>query len=465
VAILNAACWSLITPPFQTPDEPSHFAYTQALVETGALPNGIPEFFSAAENIALRDLQQTVVRYSPQNHTIFTTAEQRQLQSDLALPLPRASSNAGVATSEPPLYYTLEAVPYYVGANGTILDRLALMRLFSALLTGLTALFVFLFVRETLPGTPWAWTVGGLGVAFAPLVGLMGGSFNSDVLLYTVAAALFYCLARGFRRGLTPGLASLTGAAIAIGLTTKLNFIGLVPGAILGLVVLAVRARGAGRARAYRSLGLGLLSAASLPGTYVAVNLLTGRDAYGTLSRNLTSTTGRSLTSELSYIWQFYLPRLPGMHSYFPGIFTPVKFWINGFVGLYGWVDTVFPAWVYRIALIPVGILTILFVAGLLANRASLRGRISELCVYGVMGIGLAALVGASDYLEYPLSTGSYVQPRYLLPLLALYGVALAVAARGAGRRWGPVVGAAIVVLFIAHDIFSQLLEISRFYG
>jgi Predicted membrane protein (DUF2142) len=467
VALLNAACWSLISPPFQSPDEPSHYAYTQALAETGSLPSTPFEYFSPAENITLRDLQQTQIRYSPQNHTIFTAAEQRQLQSDLALPLSRVSSAAGVATSEPPLYYALELIPYYAGSGGTVLDRLALMRLLSVLTAGLTTFFVFMFVRETLPGTPWAWTVGGLGVAFAPLLGLMGGSVNSDTLLYTVSAALFYCLARGFRRGLTPKLAVLTGAAIAIGLTTKLNFIGLLPGAVLGLVVLTVRARRRGeRGRAYRSLGLGLLTAASLPGVYVATNLLTGRAAYGTLSNSVASTTGKSsLLSELSYIWQFYLPRLPGMHSYFPGIFTPVKFWINGFVGLYGWVDTVFPAWVYKVALVPVGLLAILFVSGLLKSRSSFRGRLSELSVYGVMLIGLGSLVGASDYLEYPLASGSYVQPRYLLPVLALYGAALAVTARGAGRRWGPVVGAAIVVLFIAHDVFSQLIEISRFYG
>jgi 4-amino-4-deoxy-L-arabinose transferase-like glycosyltransferase len=411
------------------------------------------------------DLQQTQVRYSPENHTIFTAAEQRQLQADLARPLSRVSSAAGVAASEPPLYYALQAVPYYAGSSGTVLDRLELMRLFSALTAGLTAFFVFLFVRETLPGAPWAWTVGGLGVAFAPLLGLMGGSVNSDALLYTASAALFYCMARGFRRGLTPGLAALTGAAIAVGLTTKLNFLGLLPGAILGLIVLTVRARRGSRRRAYGSLALGLAVAASLPGAYVATNLLTGRSAYGTLSNNVASTAARSLSSELSYIWQFYLPRLPGMHSYFPGIFTPVKFWVNGFVGLYGWVDTVFPAWVYRAALVPIGLLVVLFLSGLFLNRSSLRGRLSELVVYGVMTVGLASLVGASDYLEYPLSTGSYVQPRYLLPLLALYGAGLAVAARGAGRRWGPVVGAAIVVLFIAHDLFSQLLEISRFYG
>jgi hypothetical protein len=41
----------------------------------------------------------------------------------------------------------------------------------------------------------------------------------------------------------------------------------------------------------------------------------------------------------------------------------------------------------------------------------------------------------------------------------------LALAARGAGRRWGPVVGALIVVAILAHDIFSQLLVVSRFYS
>jgi 4-amino-4-deoxy-L-arabinose transferase-like glycosyltransferase len=465
VAGLNAACWSLITPPFQTPDEPSHYAYTQDLLETGGLPSSPLEEFSTSEGVALRDLHQPQVRYNPQNHTIFTAAAQHQLEVDLARPFSSVSHSAGVATAEPPLYYALEAIPYYVGSGGTVLDRLALMRLLSSLMAALTAFFVFLFVRETLPGAPWAWTVGGLGAAFAPLLGLMGGSVNPDSLLFAISAALLYLLARGFRRGFTPGLAALSGAAIAIGVITKLSFAGLLPGALLGLVVLTVRARRTSRGAAYRSLALALTIAASLPSIYVVTNLLTGRAAYGTLTSNVTSTTGRSLASELSYIWQFYLPRLPGMHSYFPGILTPVKFWIDGFVGLYGWVDTVFPAWVYELALVPIGLIGVLLLSGIFQGRLSLRSRLSELCVYGTMAIGLASVVGASDYLEYPLSTGSYAQPRYLMPLLALYGAALAVAARGAGRRWGPVVGAAIVIGLIAHDLFSGLLEISRFYG
>ena len=36
IAVLNFACWALITPSFQAPDEVDHFAYTQSLVERAA---------------------------------------------------------------------------------------------------------------------------------------------------------------------------------------------------------------------------------------------------------------------------------------------------------------------------------------------------------------------------------------------------------------------------------------------
>jgi hypothetical protein len=44
-------------------------------------------------------------------------------------------------------------------------------------------------------------------------------------------------------------------------------------------------------------------------------------------------------------------------------------------------------------------------------------------------------------------------------------GAALALSARGAGRRWGPAAGVLIVVLILGWNILSQLQVISRFYG
>jgi hypothetical protein len=75
------------------------------------------------------------------------------------------------------------------------------------------------------------------------------------------------------------------------------------------------------------------------------------------------------------------------------------------------------------------------------------------------------ALIGADSNLHRSVEGSGYAQPRYLMPLLPLAGVVLALAARAAGKRWGPAVGALIVVLFLAQDIFSQLLVVSRFYG
>jgi Predicted membrane protein (DUF2142) len=465
IACLNAASWSVITPPFQVPDEPSHFAYVQRLAETASLPTGGGESFPSAEQAALNDLGNGGVRERPASGTIATEAAQRKLEHDLALPYSRkGSGEAGVAASEPPLYYALETIPYGLASGGTILDRLELMRLLSALMGGLTALFVFLFLREALPGAPWAWTVGGLGVALTPLLGMMSGAVNPDALLFPISAALFYCLARGFRRGITPPLAIAIGALLAAGFMTKLNFLGLLPGAVLGLLALCIRKASTSRRTAYRCLGLALAVAASPMLLYIAINLLTGRPSIGTVSAAIAINGKRgSILKELSYIWQFYLPRLPGMRSYFRGFPTTRVYWFEGLVGLYGWLDTTFPRWVYNAAVVPAVLIAVLFARALFTCRNALRNRLLEVLVYFAMSLGVLLIIGADDYLHR--IPGEYAEPRYLLPMLALWGAVLALAARGAGRRWGPVAGALIVTLMLAHNMFSELLVISRYYG
>lgn len=466
VAVINAACWSLITPPFQVPDEPSHFAYTQSLVENLRLPTSHLATYSPEEVAVLVDLHHQEVKGSPETHTIFSAQQQRQLDGVLGQHLSRSPEGVGGSATYPPLYYALEAVPYVLSSAGTLLDQLELMRLFSALMAGITAFFAFLFVAEALPSVRWTWTVGGLGVAVAPLLGFMSGAVNPDAMLFAVSAAIFYCLARGFRRGLTQELGAVTGALTAVGLLTKPNFVGMVPGILLALIVLAVRASRARGARAGALFfAVAVVIAASPVCVYVLANLLSGRPALGVLSATLSSGTGSgSLLDKASYIWQFYLPRLPGMHDYFPGLFTLRQLWFDRSVGLYGWLDTTFPFWVDTLALIPAGLIGLLCVRSLLENRAQVRRRLAELAVYVAVGAGLLVLIGATSYLDAGGEGLSTAEPRYLAPLLPLVAAALALAARGAGRRWGPSVGAVIIVLFLAHDIFSQLLVVGRYY-
>jgi hypothetical protein len=201
VATLNAACWSVVTPPFQVTDEEAHFAYVKQLAETGELPRSVAGQISPEESTVLLGIHFFQVGGEPGPHTIASQAEQNQLQLDLerAASFPRDGSiSAGVATSQPPLYYALESIPYLIARGGTVLDRLQLMRLLSAMMAGFTALFAFLFAREALPHHPWAWTTAGMGVAVNPLLVSMSGAVNPDSMLFAVSGALFFCLARGF---------------------------------------------------------------------------------------------------------------------------------------------------------------------------------------------------------------------------------------------------------------------------
>jgi 4-amino-4-deoxy-L-arabinose transferase-like glycosyltransferase len=468
IAFLNATCWAFITPLFQVDDEPDHFAAVQQIAETQTLPRPVRGAeYSAEETTAMTGLNYRALRFEAAAHAIVRRSEQQMLQQELAAhPSRVGGGDAGVADSEPPLYYLLQTIPYELGSGRTILVRMQLMRLLSALMAGCSALFIFLFLRELLPRASWAWTVGGLSAAFAPLLGFISGAINPEAMLTAVSAMAFFCLARGFRRGLSPGLACAIGAVMAVGLLTKLNFVALVPGMVLGIVILAARAARTSRREALRSLALALLIAFSPAIIYTLVKLNTSQDEVERFSDSLNATNGNgSLWDQFSYIWQSYLPRLPGMANDFPGAFIPREVWFNDVVGLYGWENISFPDWVQHAAVWPVIALVALSLRALVAGRRALWSRGPELVVYLLMGLGVLVLLGATAFSSFPQVTLGFRAPRYLLPLLPLACAGLALAARGAGKRWGPVVGTLIVVLLIGHDLFSQLLAIGHYYG
>ena len=468
VAILNGFSWSIITPPFEVTDETSHFAYVKQIAEAHSLPHSHALEFSPEEERALIDLHEFPAAILPPGGGISSQAQQHKLERDLteAAQQPREGSNAaGVATSQPPLYYLLEAIPYSIGSGASLLTRLELMRLFSALFAGITALFAFLFAREALPARKAAWTAGGLSVAFTPLLASISGGVNPDSLLFAVSAALFWALAHAFRRELTYRMAIVIGVIIAVGLVTKLNFVGLFPGAIVGLGVLALRAsRSHSRSYARRVFALGVGIAISPALLYGLINLASAEPTFGLVSSAASAATHHgSIFSKISFVWQVYLPRLPGMKPAYPGVFMARQIWFDGFVGQYGWIETAFPEWVYEVALV-FGVAGLAAcVRTLIVVRSTVRKRLAEIGVYALMSVGLLILIAAASYIN--AATESFNEARYLLPLLALFAAGVGLAIRAAGRRWEAVLGTTVVLVMLADNIFSQLLVVGRFYG
>src|SRR5207248_10754972 len=129
-----------------------------------------------------------------------------------------------------------------------------------------------------------------------------------------------------------------------------------------------------------------------------------------------------------------------------------------GLIGRFGWIDYSFPGWVYPLGLKVILLVVALTVASLVRWRRRLWARRAELAVYVVATICMAAAIAHADWNAFISGSPRFDQTRYLFPLLALYGAIIALAARLGGRRLGPVIGAAIVVVAIFHDVFAQLL-------
>ena len=470
VAMLNAVVWAMLTPPFHVPDEPQHVAYAQYFAETGKLPRPVQgTVFSNEEAAAADAVGMNSVIGNRGGRPPWTEAQEDGLRASLARPLSRVSQggNSNV-TNNPPLYYFAEAIPYKLASSGDFFARLFWMRLLSALLAGVTVLFVFLFLRELLPAAPWAWTVGALAVAFQPTFGFISGGVNNDSLFFTAAAATFFLLARAFRRGLTPRLGLALGVAVAVGVLGKATMVGLLPGVALGLAALAWRAGPERRGAALRGAAVAVAAVAVPVAAYMLANRLAwDRPLWSGAGTASTTGSGHpsSTSGLLSYAWQFYLPRLPFMSAFKPTGYPVWEVWFKGFIGRFGWLDYGFRQWVYWLAL---GIwVPMLALAGaaLYRARAVLRARWPEAATYAGMTVGLLVLIVIAGYRGRIDSQTVFEQARYLLPLLCLYAGVVALAARGAGRRLAPAAGGVLVGLAMGHGLFAMLLTVSRFYG
>jgi Predicted membrane protein (DUF2142) len=467
VAVANAGAWALLTPVFLVPDEISHVAYVQQIAETGrppvprAHPVASPELQTAMEAVRSGTTRLTVWRAKP-----WTAAEQERIDRLLDAPLQRVGNgSAGDVDPEPPLYYALQALPYHAGSSGTLVTRVVLMRLLSALLAGATALLAYLFVRECLPSRPWTWTVGGLVVACVPMFGYVSGGVNPDALLFPLSGALFLCIARAFRHGLTLRLALAAGGVIALGLLTKLNFYGLLPGAVIALVLAARRDERRWSLRTLRLPGVALAVGVAP----FALMLLLDATVWDRSMVLLDSTSKADadhggLLEQLSFVWQVYLPRLPGQQAAFEGVATYEAWW-KSFFGKFGGLDVYFPRWAYRVGLAAFVVLLALAARTLARDRHVLRARRAELIGYGLIVASLLTLIALVALRGWAPAIGAAAQGRYLLPLLPLLAGVVALAVRGAGARFGRPLGALVVVAALAWSVFGQLVVVGAFYA
>ena len=469
VAFANAVIWSLVMPAFNPPDEGSHYAYVESLVKlhrrpytNPALPGGS---FSANEELAIEYTALGIVQ-QPQAKPPWTKfAHDEWAAASKTIEQVRPGLIGGgynTTASYSPFYYALEMGPYAAGESLDVFGRLWLMRLLSALLAAATAGCVFLFAREMLPTAPWAGVVAGLSVAFQPMFAEIGGAVNNDNLLFLFASLELYLLARALCRGITFRGALAVGAVLGAGIVAKPAMYALAP--IAFAVVIFVLARDRPRRGTASASAVGLLTAfgALLLVDYLAFSGGSDASALGA-GGGIPGGHGFHVREFLSYLWQWYLPKLPFMHDFAAGL--PVyDVYFKGFWAAFGHVETTFPGWVYGVlAALSVLVLALVAVA-VIRSRERLQVVVPRLLLAVGAVAATALLVNLRSYLALVQSNQPFAQGRYLLMTIAVFGVAAAAASKAFGPRYGIVAGTAIVVALAGFDAFSLGLVLTRYF-
>lgn len=472
VAVANGAAWSLLTPPFQVPDETAHFAYVQSIAENGS-PSGAagrPEFSSeqiqAMTAMGTLNIIGNPLVQSPVDDLAATAALRE------AAKVARRDDGGGPssASSQPPLYYGLAALPYKAFSWATLPTRLHAMRALSILMFAFGAGLCALIAAEFLPRYPWAPVVGGLAVALSPYTAFISSGVTPDALLLTLSAAAILLVARAFRRGLTVRRVLALGLTLGAGILTKLTFLAFLPPTLLVLAFLAFRERRRNmtneRGGAFGGFGTALVAAITLPIvalflTRVIFQSGTPQPEPSNVTVGLESTT--NLRAILVYGWELFLPRLPFMVPQF-GYSPLLSTWIDGFAGRYGWLDYAAPTWVatwFRFFLAATGFLT---VSAIIKARETVFSRGLEVFSYIAFSLALGAVVAKVGY-DYRRATGLvFEQPRYLFGLVGLYSGFIAVACLGLGRRTAPKLAVVAIGLFCLHDLSGLTQTMLRYY-
>jgi 4-amino-4-deoxy-L-arabinose transferase-like glycosyltransferase len=378
------------------------------------------------------------------------------------------AGGANPASSNPPLYYILETPAYLAGKGGDIFTRLWLVRAMSVLfalltVTGAWLLAGELFGRDRLLQLAVAGFTG-----LAPMILFVSASVSPDALLFASWSFVLCLGVRLLRHGLTTRGVLALFAVTGIACVTKTTSYALLPGVALALGLALWRARRAdggldlGRGgKAVVAAGIGMVLTL---GVWIAVSRLNHQAAAAQVG---VVTNGGSLNIRefFSYLWQFYLPRLPFMND-FHSVAPTLPAWdilFKGAWAAFGWLEVLFPTWVYLVLLVVSGAAAVGGFLGLWRDRAGIDWPVAAFLV--VVVLGLMAGLHVSEYRQLVGGASNFFQGRYVLPLAPL-AAALAVRALlwAPMRMRAPLIGGALA-LFLVLDLFSLGLIVQRFYA
>jgi hypothetical protein len=247
LALLHAALYVWLVPPWQAPDEPTQFEYAALIARLGRIPSA-----SDADAALDRQIADSLVRQRFFEYLVGRRPDPPPETLDDARQVFFMPRQVG---SDPPLYFALAAVPIRALAAQPIEVQLLALRLLGALFTAGAVLCTYAAARELcdgrkttderrktkderrrttddaasspLPPFPPSLSsahlalAAGLLVALHPMFVFVGVGAGNDGLANLIGAALCWVLLRCLRLGLGPRRAAALFGLALLGVLTK----------------------------------------------------------------------------------------------------------------------------------------------------------------------------------------------------------------------------------------------------
>ena len=473
VVFLFSVAWSLAVPPGQIPDESHHIQYTQTIAERHELPGDGPGAFSTEEDVALRTALRGGITFNLEKSPEWRRAAYDAWESN-ASDLARDDGGGFIFQGDnPPLYYAFESLAYWGGSGGDFFDRLELMRIWSSLLLLVTTTGAWLLAGEVFGRNRLLQLAAAALAGLQPMAAFISSGVNPDAALIAMWTIALWLGARIVRRGLSTRDGVALGLVAGFAVWVKATAWGFMPAALFAIAVgwVRLRERPGPRSRAPLAAALGSLLGAA--GAWVITAVALGRsvvneapDYAGVHHPSLTSLT--TIREFASYVWQFYLPKLPFQTPFYAmgdGAERVYDSWLKTGWGAFGWLEVRFPEWTYSL----IAIFSALVILGGVTAlaRANLRRRVDPVLVAFLFlaGLGLMLVLHWADYTFITVQRHPVEQGRYVLPLIGIGGLALAGGVTLLARRWRASAVGVVLALLVTLQIASIGLTMGRYFG
>ena len=470
VAIVGIV-WALVLPPWQAPDENSHFAYVQSVAETLKLPTGTGgTLLSSDQNLGATLSGSGFFAWPMSAAVSWFESDWDAYRTEYRQRDPSRTDGGGAnpAASNPPLYYLVASIPYLIVHSANVFGRLYAIRLFGVLMLMATTIGAWLLAGEVLGRRRLPQLVCAAVVGLWPMTTFIATNVNPDALVNAASTFVLWLGARVINRRAQTWDAVALCAVTAVAILAKYTSYAVVPAVLLALLIGWLRRPAEERAATARTLG-GALTALVVPvGIWLGLTRVIGRAAVNQIS----SPPGQSshpvnIREFLSYVWQFYLPRLPFMTqqrytSDVGGGWPFYDYWVRQAVGNFGWLTVFLPAWIYTATAAVAGVVAATAIWILAQVRD--RPRLALLMFFLVAAVTVVGLVHVADYLNEIRTGFPLVQGRYLLPLIGLLGLAVALVVSRLPTRVRPAGAGFVLTGLLALQAVSLAAVIQVFY-